>query len=128
MSFFPQKIDQLFGFWVVRGLILWRNTCFCRFKSSLALNFHVPKSEMLALSKMWTSIFYLWKGANMTTTPGQSTWRIWTQFLVPETVFQESATKAAIGFFSQIKIFENTAFGHVTEVPIWRDVNEAFTY
>ena len=25
--------------------------------------------------------------------------------------------KVAIGFFSKIKIFENTAFGHVTEVP-----------
>ena len=34
-----------------------------------------------------------------------------------ETVVQESAAKAAIGFFSQIKVFENTAFGHVTEVP-----------
>ena len=36
---------------------------------------------------------------------------------MPETVFQESAAKVAIGFFSEIKIFENTAFGHVTEVP-----------
>ena len=34
-----------------------------------------------------------------------------------ETVFQESAAKVAIGFLSQIKIFENTACGHVTEVP-----------
>ena len=32
-------------------------------------------------------------------------------------VFQESAAKLAIGFFSEIKIFENTAFGRVTEVP-----------
>ena len=31
-------------------------------------------------------------------------------------VFQESAAKVAIVFF-EIKIFENTAFGHVTEVP-----------
>ena len=31
--------------------------------------------------------------------------------------FKESAAKVAIGFFSSIKIFENTAFGHVTEVP-----------
>ena len=38
---------------------------------------------------------------------------------MPETVFQESAAKVAIGFFSQIKFFENTAFGHVTEVPTW---------
>ena len=37
---------------------------------------------------------------------------------MPETVFQESAAKVAIGFFSLIKNFENTAFGHVTEVPI----------
>ena len=32
-------------------------------------------------------------------------------------VFQETAAKFAIGFFSYIKIFENTAFGHATEVP-----------
>ena len=38
---------------------------------------------------------------------------------MPETVFQESATKVAIGFFASIKIFENTAFDHVTEVPIY---------
>ena len=29
-----------------------RNTCFHRFKSSLAVKFHVPKPERLALSKM----------------------------------------------------------------------------
>ena len=33
-------------------------------------------------------------------------------------VFQENAAKVAIGFFSWIKIFENTAFRYVTEVPI----------
>ena len=32
-------------------------------------------------------------------------------------VFQKIAAKFAIGFFSYIKIFENTAFGHATEVP-----------
>ena len=36
---------------------------------------------------------------------------------MPETVFQERAAKVAIDVFSQIKSFENTAFGHVTEVP-----------
>ena len=36
---------------------------------------------------------------------------------MPETVFHESVAKVAISFFSLIKIFENTAFGHVTEVP-----------
>ena len=35
---------------------------------------------------------------------------------MPGTVFQESAAKIAIGFSSQINIFENTAFGHVIEV------------
>ena len=35
-------------------------------------------------------------------------------------VFQEIAAKVAIGFFSCIKIFENTAFGYVIEVPIRR--------
>ena len=38
-------------------------------------------------------------------------------------VFQESVAKVAIGFFSQIKIFENTAFGQVTEVPISKDLS-----
>ena len=32
-------------------------------------------------------------------------------------VFQEIVAKVAIDFFSYIKIFENKAFGHVTEVP-----------
>ena len=31
-------------------------------------------------------------------------------------VFQETAAKVAISFFSQIKIFDMTAFGHLTEV------------
>ena len=35
---------------------------------------------------------------------------------MPETVFQESAGKHAIGVFFKIKIFRNTACGHVTEV------------
>ena len=32
-------------------------------------------------------------------------------------VFQQIAAKVVIGFSSYITIFENTAFGHVTEVP-----------
>ena len=32
-------------------------------------------------------------------------------------VFQQIAVKDAIYFSSEIKIFENTAFGHVNEVP-----------
>ena len=32
-------------------------------------------------------------------------------------VFQKIVAKVAIGFFSYIKTFENTAFGHVNEVP-----------
>ena len=39
---------------------------------------------------------------------------------MPKTVFQESAAKVVIGFFSKIKLFENMAFGHVTEVPTTR--------
>ena len=48
---FPQKIDQIFGFWVSQGLKLRKNTCFRRFKSSLAAKFQVPTPERLALSK-----------------------------------------------------------------------------
>ena len=33
-------------------------------------------------------------------------------------VFQQIAVKVPIGFSSWIKSFENTAFDHVTEVPI----------
>ena len=35
-------------------------------------------------------------------------------------VFQEIAVKVPIGFCSWIKSFENTAFGHTTEVPTIR--------
>ena len=31
----------MFGFWAGQGLKLRKNTCFCRFKSSLAVNVHV---------------------------------------------------------------------------------------
>ena len=35
-------------------------------------------------------------------------------------VFQEIAVKVPIGFYSWIKSFKNTAFGHTTEVPTIR--------
>ena len=60
-----------------QGLKLRRNTCFCWFKSSLAVKFHVPKPERMALSKRWTSISRLSKGAHMTTTSSQSAWGIY---------------------------------------------------
>ena len=77
INFIPQEIDQILGFWAGQSLKLRRNTCFRRFKSSLVVNFHVPKPERLDLSKMWTLIFFLLKGAHMTTTSGQSAWGIW---------------------------------------------------
>ena len=52
IKFFPYKIDQIFGFCAGQGLKFRRNTCFHRFKSSLAENLHVPKPERLALSEM----------------------------------------------------------------------------
>ena len=42
---------------------------------------------------------------------------------MPETIFQEIAAKVAISFFSEIKIFENKVFGHVTEVPTIKNQN-----
>ena len=61
INFLLQNIDQIFGFWVWQSLKSRRNTCFREFKSSLAVNFHVPKPEKLAFSKMWTSMFCLQK-------------------------------------------------------------------
>ena len=49
INFFPQQKKQIFGFWVGQSLKLRRNTCFHGLKSSLAVNFHVPKPERLAL-------------------------------------------------------------------------------
>ena len=40
LNYFPQKIDHIFGFWTSQNLKLRRNTCLCRFKSSLAVKFH----------------------------------------------------------------------------------------
>ena len=37
--------------------------------------------------------------------------------MAPEMVFQQTNAKVAIGFSSFINFFENTVFGHVTEVP-----------
>ena len=53
----PSKIEQTFGFLVVQSIELSRNTCFRRFKFFFVVNFHVAKTERLALSKMWTSTF-----------------------------------------------------------------------
>ena len=52
INLFPEKKDQIFGFWVGQSLKLRTNTCFGGFKSSLAVKFHVPKPERLALSEM----------------------------------------------------------------------------
>ena len=52
INFFPEKIDQIFGFWADQTLKLRRNTCFRGIKSSLVVKFHVPKPVKLALSKM----------------------------------------------------------------------------
>ena len=53
----PQKIDQILGFWASQNLKLSRSICFCEFKSSWAVNFHVAKHERVALSKIRTSTF-----------------------------------------------------------------------
>ena len=47
----PYKTDHIFYLWVNQSLKLSRNTCFCRFKSSLVVNSHVAKPERLVLSK-----------------------------------------------------------------------------
>ena len=44
-------MDQIFGFWAVLSLKLSRNTCFCGFKSSLAVNYHIAKPERLTSQK-----------------------------------------------------------------------------
>ena len=53
----------------------------------------------------------------MTMASGQSAWKIWVKFYMPEIDFQQTVAKVAIFFSSQITIFENTAFGQVIEVP-----------
>ena len=77
INYFPYKINQILGFWAGQGIKLRRNTYFRRFKSSFAVNYHVPKRERLVLSKMWISIFSLSKGAQMITTSGQLACGIW---------------------------------------------------
>ena len=94
LNYFPQKIDQIFGFWAGQGLKLRRNTCFCQFKSSLGVNFHASKPERLSLSTMWTSIFCLSKGAHMAMTPGNDSWNV-----ILGACF-ESVAKVMIDFFS----------------------------
>ena len=49
INFFSYKIDQIFGLWAGQSPKLSRNTCFRRFKSSLAVNSHVAKPERLAI-------------------------------------------------------------------------------
>ena len=97
----------MFCFWSNQSLKLSRNICFLGFKSSLVLNSHVTKPEMLALSKcelqydnmpMWQ-----WFWAN----------QLW------GSEYNFRCLESFSGKFSSwIKIFENTAFVHMTEVPI----------
>ena len=77
INIFAKKRDQIFGFWASQNLKLRRNTCFRGFKSTLLVYSYVAKPEMLPLSKMWTSTFFLSKGTHTTTTSGQSAWGIW---------------------------------------------------
>ena len=91
----------MFGFWVCQGLKLRRNTCFRRFKSSLAVNIYVQKPERLALSKMCElQSFFFQKVPISQRLLVNRLGGFEYNFKVHETVFQESAAKVAIGFFS----------------------------
>ena len=72
---------------------------FFPFNSSLALDFHVPRPEKLALSKMGTSIICLLKGPHMTTTPGQSAWGFEYNFRCFKQFFRKVPQKLRSAFF-----------------------------
>ena len=82
-----EKIDRFFGFWASQNVKLIRSTCFRVLKSCFEINSVVAKTERLALSEIWSSVFPCSKGSNMITPFSQSAWKIWIKFEVPDTVF-----------------------------------------
>ena len=106
INFFPQKIDQISGIWAGQGLKLRRNTSFCRFKSSLAVNFHVPKPEMSVFSKMSTSIFCLSKGAHMTTLLANQLGQFEYSFRCLKRFFRKMARKLRSPFFHKLRFLK----------------------
>ena len=95
-----EKIYRIFGFWAGQSVKLTRSTCFHVLKSSFEVNSLVAKTERVALSEIWTSVFPCLKGAHVITAFSQSAWGIWNKFEVPDTVFLQFPAKVAIGFSS----------------------------
>ena len=73
ISIGSDRLAALRGVWEEKRYI----TLFWRFKSSLVMHSHVAKRERLVQSKIWTLTFCLAKGAHMTMTSDQPSWRIW---------------------------------------------------
>ena len=90
------------SFWAGQSLELWRNTCFCRFKSSLVMNFHEPKLERLALSKMWISIICLSKGAHVVNQLGGFEYN----FRCLQWFFRKLPRKLVSAFFLKLRFLE----------------------
>ena len=109
INIFSWKTDQIFNLWVDQSLKLRRNTCLRGFKSSLV--FQITKPERLALSKNWTSIFCLSKGTQCQQVLANPLEGFEYYFRCLKWFFKKLPRKLQSAFF------ENTAFGHVTEVP-----------
>ena len=107
MDFLQWKIDQILGFWADQGLKFSRKTCFCGFKSSLAVNSYVAKPESWPFQKCELKLFVFQKAL------------IWQRLLANQLGRFEYNFSCLKWFFSKLprKLRSALAFGQVTEVP-----------
>ena len=93
------------------------STCFGIFSKTLfTATSLLIKVERLAYSKMWNLTFSYSMGVHLTLTSSQSARGIWKPFLRAWDDFSTICRRVRSGVFSWIKIFENKAFGHLTEI------------
>ena len=107
INLLPYKIDQFFGFLTGQCLKLRRKTCSHGFKSSFAKNFHIPKPSILLLFKRSSYYNDFWP----------ITLRALNIILGAWNGFSGNCPESCHLLFFLNYAFENTAFGHLTEIP-----------
>ena len=107
INLLPYKIDQFFGFLTGQCPKLRRKTCSHGFKSSFAKNFHIPKPSILLLFKRSSYYNDFWP----------ITLRALNIILGAWNGFSGNCPESCHLLFFLNYAFENTAFGHLTEMP-----------
>ena len=100
------------------------------------MNFHIPKPERLAASKMWISIFCLSRDAYMATTSGQSAWAFEYNFRCLKWFFRKLPQNLWSAFFLKFRFLKYgfwsrdwfTYVNHGCKEPLIRYLWMSFTF